>query len=139
MLGVRVGAKVALGQDQNTRRTHGFELVKGAVHNCEPAPLSDSTHYRLQVTRLGDPHTVDVSDQVHHILLTVGYFIYHEGRGKCEPHHSSVALARLGLVVAGLHEVGHADRTKNKGKQNQEQQVKGLVRHITINGESFWA
>ena len=139
MLWVRVGAKVALREDKHPRRTHGFELVKGVAYNCKPASFSDSTHYCLQVTLLGDPHTVDMTDEMQHILSTVAYFIYDQGHGKCEPHHSSVALARLGLVVAGLHKVRDADGAEYQGKQNQKQQVKGLVRHITINGESFWA
>ena len=139
MLWVRVGAKVALREDEHTCGAHGFELVKSVAYNCKPTSFSDSTHYRLQMILLGDPHTVDVTDEMQHILSTVAYFIYDQGHCKCEPHHSSVALTRLGLVVARLHKVRDAYGSENQGKQNQEQQVKGLVRHITINGESFWA
>jgi len=76
VLWVRVGAKVALREDKHTRRTHGFELVKCVVHNCKPTSFSDSTHYGLQVVLLGDPHTVDMSDEMQHVLSTVAYFIY---------------------------------------------------------------
>jgi hypothetical protein len=72
---VRVSTKVALGEYENSSGPLGFKLVKGSAHDCEPAPFSDPIHNCLQVIGLGDPHTFDVSDEMLHITLGVGYFI----------------------------------------------------------------
>ena len=73
-----MSTKVALGKYENSRGPLGFKLVKGSAHDCEPAPFSDSIHNSLQVTRFGDPHTFDVSDEVLHLLDTLGvaHFIW---------------------------------------------------------------
>jgi hypothetical protein len=66
---VRVGAEMALGQNQDARRPMGFKLVKGSAHDCEPAPFSDSIHNSLEVSSLRDPYTLDMSDEVFHIYF----------------------------------------------------------------------
>jgi hypothetical protein len=74
--GVRVGTKVALRKYENSRSPMGFKLVKGSAHDCEPAPFSDSIHNFLEVNDPRYPHTFDMSDEVLHLLdsLGVAYF-----------------------------------------------------------------
>jgi hypothetical protein len=69
---VRVSAKVALGKHENSRGSMGFKLVKGSAHDCEPAPFSDSIHNFLEVNDPRDPHAFNVSDEVLHLLGTLG-------------------------------------------------------------------
>lgn len=63
-----MGRKVALGQDENSRRPMGFKLVKSSAYNGKPALFSDSIHDSFKVARLRHPHTVDVADEMFHLI-----------------------------------------------------------------------
>ena len=71
---------MALGKYQDSCCPMGFKLVKGSAHDCEPAPFSDSIHNSLEVCRLGDPHTFNMSDEMNiiHITLGVAYFKWNQ-------------------------------------------------------------
>ena len=75
---IRVSAKVAFRKHENSRGSMGFKLVKGSAHDCEPAPFSDSIHDFLEVNDPRDPNAFNVSDEVLHLLGTLGvaYFIW---------------------------------------------------------------
>lgn len=70
-----MSTKVTLGENENSRGSLGFKLVKGSAHDCEPAPFSDSIHNSLKVSGLGNPNAIDVSDEVLHIILMACDFI----------------------------------------------------------------
>lgn len=73
-----MSTEVALGKDENSRRSVWFKLVKGSSHDCETAPFSDPIHNSLEVWSLRDPHTIHVPEEMYvtHVTLRVAYFIY---------------------------------------------------------------
>jgi hypothetical protein len=78
----------------------GFKLVKGSAHDCEPAPFSDSIHNSLEMGRLGDPYTFNVSDEVLHITLGVAYFKWDQTQTQHnEQHRKKWTANRLILLV----------------------------------------
>lgn len=40
---------MALREDEHTRASVGFELMKGVLHYCETTSLSDSNHNTLKM------------------------------------------------------------------------------------------
>jgi hypothetical protein len=59
---------MALREDEHTRGSMRFELVKGVIHYGEPASFRDTMHNTLKMFRFGYPHSINVSDEVEHLL-----------------------------------------------------------------------
>lgn len=68
---------MTFSENQNACSPMGLKLVKGARHDCEVVPFSDSIHNGLKVTSLRDPYTLDEANEVAilHTFLTSGDFI----------------------------------------------------------------
>ena len=105
----------------------GFKLVKGSAHDCEPAPFSDSIHNSLEVGRLGDPYTFNVSDEmlVIHVILAVGYFKWDQTQAQNNKQKSKeLTTHRLILLVLCLDEVGNAQTQEQQHEESQENSIK---------------
>jgi hypothetical protein len=59
-----VCTEVALREDEHTRASMGFELVKGVFHYGESASLSDSNHNTLKMIGFGHPYSFNMSDEM---------------------------------------------------------------------------
>ena len=116
--------KVTFSQDEDACRPHGFKLVKGPGDHRQPAPFSNMIHNVLEVFSLRDPHTIDVTDEMLHDVLTTRNLKYDKRQRNQKIHDSKVILIlTVRALRRPLYEIRHGKGTGRKHEQRQEGQV----------------
>ena len=80
---------MALREDEHTRGSVRFELVKGVLHYGESASLSDSNHNTLKMFGFGHPHSFNMSDEMSHLSIQ-GFLILYTASA-IAPHMYKIA------------------------------------------------